>query len=50
MSSYTFNLGQIFRSTVLGQIDHDSQNGNAAQTPIRGKPKISQKRKTRKFV
>jgi hypothetical protein len=32
---YAFHLGQIIL-TVLGQVDHDSQHGNAARTPIRG--------------
>ena len=35
MSLYAFQLGQII-STVLGQVDHDGQHGNAARTPIRG--------------
>ena len=34
MSLYEFNLGQII-STVVGQVDHDGQYGNAARTPIR---------------
>jgi hypothetical protein len=34
MSLYAFDLGQII-STVLGQVDHDGQHGNAARTPIR---------------
>ena len=34
MSLYTFHLGQII-STVLGQVDHGGQDGNAAQTRIR---------------
>jgi hypothetical protein len=34
MSLYAFPLGQII-STVLGQVDHDGQHGNAARTPIR---------------
>ena len=34
MSFYAFHLGQII-STVLGQIDHGGQHGNAARTPIR---------------
>jgi hypothetical protein len=34
MSSYAFHLGQII-STVLVQVDHDGQHGNAARTPIR---------------
>jgi hypothetical protein len=29
MSLYAFHLGQII-STVLGQVDHGSQHGNAA--------------------
>ena len=35
MSLYAIHLGQII-STVLGQIDHDGQHGNAARAPIRG--------------
>ena len=35
MSLYAFHLRQII-STVLGQVDHDGQHGNAARTPIRG--------------
>jgi hypothetical protein len=31
MSLYAFHLGQII-STVLGQVDHDGQHGNAART------------------
>ena len=34
MSLYAFHLGQII-STVLGQVDHGSQDGNAARTRIR---------------
>ena len=30
MSLYAFHLGQII-STVLGQVDHGGQDGNAAQ-------------------
>ena len=33
MSLYAFHLGQII-STVLGQIDHGGQDGNAARTRI----------------
>ena len=29
------SVGQII-STVLGQVDHDGQHGNATRTPIRG--------------
>ena len=35
MSLYAFHLGQII-STVLRQVDHDRQHGNAALTPIWG--------------
>ena len=34
MSLYVFHVGQII-STVLKQVDHDGQHGNAARTPIR---------------
>ena len=34
MSLYAFHLAQII-PTVLGQVDHDGQHGNAARTPIR---------------
>jgi hypothetical protein len=34
MSLYAFHLGQVI-STLLGQVDHDGQHGNAARTPIR---------------
>ena len=34
MSFYAFHLGQII-STVLGQVDHSGQDGNAARTRIR---------------
>ena len=44
MSLYAFHLGQII-STVLGQVDHDGQHGNAARTPIRGE--TSEKRRFR---
>ena len=37
LSLYAFDLGQII-STVLGQVGHDGQHGNAARTPIRDKP------------
>jgi hypothetical protein len=43
MSLYAFQLGQII-STVLGQVDHDGQHGNAARTPIRGETDHTQKR------
>ena len=34
MSLYAFHLGRII-STVLGQVDHGGQDGNAARTRIR---------------
>ena len=34
MNLYAFHLGQII-STVLGQVDHGGQDGNAARTRIR---------------
>ena len=34
MSLYAFHLGQII-STVLGQVEHGGQDGNAARTRIR---------------
>ena len=34
MSLYAFHLGQVI-STVLGQVDHGGQDGNAARTRIR---------------
>ena len=49
MSLYAFHLGQII-STVLGQVDHDGQHGNAARTPIRGETSETdhtQKRRSR---
>ena len=36
MSLYAFHLGQII-STVLGQVDHGGQDGNASRTRIRDK-------------
>ena len=33
MSLYAFHLGQIV-STILGQVDHGGQDGNAARTRI----------------
>ena len=34
MSLYPLHLGHII-STVLGQVDHDGQHGNASRTPVR---------------
>ena len=47
MSWYAFHLGQII-STVLEQVDHGGQNGNAARTRIRDEtcqPNHTQKRR-----
>jgi hypothetical protein len=48
MSLYAFHLGQIM-STVLGQVDHDGQHGNAARTPIRGETSETDHTKKRRF-
>jgi hypothetical protein len=48
MSLYAFHLGQII-STVLGQVDHDSQHGNAARTPIRGETSETDHSQKRRF-
>ena len=47
MSLYAFYLGQII-STVLGQVDHAGQDGNAARTQIwdeKSEPDHNQKRR-----
>ena len=49
MSLYAFHLGQVI-STVLGQVDHGGQDGNAARTRIRdetSKTDYTQKRRFR---
>jgi hypothetical protein len=46
MSLYASHLGQII-STVLGQVAHDGQHGNAARTPIRVQTDHTQKRRFR---
>jgi hypothetical protein len=48
MSLYAFHLGQII-STVLGQVDHDGQHGNAARTPIRGETSKTDHTQKRRF-
>jgi hypothetical protein len=48
MSLYAFHLGQII-STVLGQVDHDSQHGNAARTPIWGETSETDHTQKRRF-
>jgi hypothetical protein len=48
MSLYAFHLGQII-STVLGQVDHDGQHGNAARTPIRGDTSETDHTQKRRF-
>jgi hypothetical protein len=49
MSLYAFHLGQI-TSTVLGQVDHDGQHGNAARTPIRGETSETDHTQKRRFL
>jgi hypothetical protein len=52
MSLYAFHLGQII-STVLGQVDHDGQHGNASRTTIRDETSEidhAQKRRFRHIV
>ena len=47
MSLYAFHLGQII-STVLRQVDHGGQDGNAARTRIRDEtPKTDHTQKQR---
>ena len=48
MSLYAFHLGQII-STVLGQVDHDGQHGNASQTPIRDETSETDHTQKRRF-
>jgi hypothetical protein len=48
MSLYAFHLGQII-STVLGQVDHDGQHGNAARTPIRDETSETDHTQNRRF-
>ena len=48
MSWYALHLGQIM-STVLGQVDHGGQHGNAAQTPIRDETSETDHTQKRRF-
>ena len=48
MSLYAFHLGHII-STVLGQVGHDGQHGNAARTPIRGETSETDHTQKRRF-
>jgi hypothetical protein len=48
MSLYEFHLGQII-STVLVQVDHDGQHGNAARTPIRDETTETDHTQKRRF-
>ena len=48
MSLYAFHLGQII-STVLWQVDHDGQHGNAARTPIRDETSETDHTQKRRF-
>jgi hypothetical protein len=48
MSLYAFHLGQII-STVLGQVDHDGQHGNASRTPIRDETSETDHTQNRRF-
>ena len=48
MSLYAFHLGQIV-STVLGQVDHGGQDGNAAPTRIRDETSETDHTQKRRF-
>ena len=48
MSLYAFHLGQII-STVLEQVDHDGQRGNAARTLIWGETSETDHTQKRRF-
>ena len=48
MSLYAFHLGQII-STVLGQVDHGGQDGNAARTRIRDETSETDHTQKRRF-
>ena len=48
MSLYAFYLGQII-STILGQVDHGGQDGNAARTRIRDKTSETNHTEKRRF-
>ena len=48
MSLYAFHVGQIV-STVLGQVDHGGQGGNAARTRIRDETSETDHTQERRF-
>ena len=48
MSLYAFHLGQIIL-TVLGQVDHGGQGGNAARTRIRDETSETDHTQKRRF-
>ena len=48
MSLYAFHLGQII-STVLGQVDHGGQDGNAGRTRIRDETSETDHTQIRRF-
>ena len=48
MSLCAFHLGQII-STVLGQVDHSCQDGNAARTRIRDETSETNHTQKRRF-
>ena len=48
MSLYAFHFGQI-NSTVLGQVDHGRQDGNAARTQIRNETSETNHTQKRRF-
>ena len=48
MSLYAFHLRQII-STVLGQVDHGGQDGNAARTRIRDEMSETDHTQKRRF-
>ena len=48
MSLYAFHLGQII-STVLGQVDHGGQDGNATRTRIRDESSETNHTQKRRF-
>ena len=48
MSLYAFHLGQIF-STVLGQVDHGGQHGNANRRRIRDETSETYHTQKRRF-
>ena len=49
MSLYAFHLEQII-STVLGEVDHGGQGGNAARTQIREETSETDRTQKRRFA